>query len=163
MDRPASTQIILNTHDPLVIGNLRKQEVRLFHKTLDGKIKVEEPEIDPRGLGVEGILTSELFGLPTTIDEFTQKKLDQRNRLLVKQQQGDLTDVEQNVLRNLYSELEEMGFGNTFRDPLYQKFIIAYKTRLKTETKSGFTKEEIDKQNALAIEILEELSKEDNK
>ncbi len=163
VDRPASTQIILNTHDPLVIGNLTKQEVRLFQTTSDGKVKVEEPEIDPRGLGVEGILTSELFGLPTTIDEFTQQKLDERNQLLIKQQQGNLTDAEEAILRNLYSELEELGFGNTFRDPLYQKFIIAYKSRMKTEAKSSFTKEDIDKQNALAIEILEELSKEDDK
>lgn len=161
VDRPTSTQIILNTHDPLVIGNLTKEEVRLFRTASDGKIIVEEPEIDPRGLGVEGILTSEFFGLPTTIDEFTQRKLDERNELLVKQQEQELSDQEQERLRVLFEELKELGFGNTFRDPLYQKFIVAYKNRIKDQGKNSFTKEELDKQNTLAMEILEELSKEE--
>ena len=161
VDRPASTQIILNTHDPLVIGNLTKEEVRLFRTTSEGQIIVEEPEVDPRGLGVEGILTSEFFGLPTTIDEFTQGKLDERNELLVKQQEQELSGKEQERLRVLFEELEGLGFGNTFRDPLYQKFIVAYKNRIKEHGKNSFTKEELDKQNALAMEILEELSKEE--
>jgi len=161
VDRPASTQIILNTHDPLVIGNLTKKEVRLFKSTIEGHVIVEEPEIDPRGLGVEGILTSEFFGLPTTIDEFTQGKLDERNELLVKQHKQKLSEQEQERLRVLFEELEELGFGNTFRDPLYQKFIVAYKKRVKVQGKSSYTKEELDKQNALAMEILEELLKEE--
>ncbi len=161
VDRPASTQIILNTHDPLVIGNLTKEEVRLFRTTADGKIIVEEPEVDPRGLGVEGILTSEFFGLPTTIDDFTQEKLDRRNELLVKQQDTLLSEQELEELRVLFIELEDLGFGNTFRDPLYQKFIVAYKNRIKDQGKNSYTKAELDKQNALAMEILEELSKEE--
>lgn len=161
VDRPASTQIILNTHDPLVIGNLTKEEVRLFRTTSDGQIIVEEPEVDPRGLGVEGILTSEFFGLPTTIDDFTQGKLDKRNELLVKQQKQGLSEQEQESLRVLFAELEDLGFGHTFRDPTYQKFIVAYKNRIKDQGKNSFTKEELDKQNALAMEILEELSKEE--
>lgn len=163
VQRPKSTQIILNTHDPLVIGGLKKEEVRIFKTTADGKLNVESPEFDPRGLGVEGILTSELFGLPTTIDEYTQKILDTRNKLLVKQQKEELTEEEQTQLRNIFDELENLGFSNTFRDPLYQKFIVAYKQRVKEESKSRFTKEEIERQNKIALEILEELSKEETK
>jgi hypothetical protein len=128
VDRPASTQIILNTHDPLVIGSLRKEEVRLFQLDENGKTEVVEPEIDPRGLGVEGILTSELFGLPSTMDEITQSKLDQRNELLLKQQNHALSEQDQQILQNLYNELEELGFSNTFRDPLYQK--MSWKARI---------------------------------
>ena len=160
--RPASTQIILNTHDPLMIGSLKKEEVRIFKREKDGKVIVEEPEIDPRGLGVEGILTSELFGLPTTIDEVTQSKLDERNKLLVKQQKGILTEKELEKLRNLYNELDELGFSNTFRDPLYQKFIVAYKTRLKNASKTSYTKDDLINQNKIALEILEELMKEED-
>lgn len=157
-----STQIILNTHDPLVIGGLRKEEVRIFQTASEGKIDVLQPEFDPRGLGVDGILTSDLFGLPTTVDEFTQGRLDQRNILLVKQQQqGSLDETDQKKLQDLFEELENMGFAKTFRDPLYQKFIIAYKQRIKTEGKVRFTKEEIERQNEIAAEILEELSKEE--
>lgn len=161
VQRPKSTQIILNTHDPLVIGGLKKEEVRIFKTTTDGKLNVEPPEFDPRGLGVEGILTSELFGLPTTLDEPTKAILDERNNLLVKQQKQQLTDEEQIQLRNIFSELENLGFSNTFRDPLYQKFIVAYKQRIKDETKMSYTKEDIEKQNRIALEILEEISKEE--
>jgi len=160
--RPESTQIIINTHDPLVIGNLRKEEVRVFQHSENGKIVINQPEVDPRGLGVEGILTSELFGLPTTIDEHTKSKLDERNDLLIKQQQGQLTQEGQSRLREIFRELEELGFSNTFRDPLFQKFIVAYKSRLKQETKNSFTKEDIENQNRIALEILEELSQEES-
>lgn len=161
VQRPKSTQIILNTHDPLVIGGLKKEEVRIFMTAVDGKLNVVPPEFDPRGLGVEGVLTSELFGLPTTLDEPTKAVLDARNNLLVKQQAKQLTDEEQIQLRNIFSELEVLGFSNTFRDPLYQKFIVAYKQRIKDETKMNYTKEDIEKQNQIALEILEEISKEE--
>lgn len=159
--RPESTQIIINTHDPLVIGSLKKEEVRLFQTNQDGKLFVEQPDVDPRGLGVEGILTSELFGLPTTMDEFTQNKLEQRNNLLLKQQESGLDDTEQENLRTLFEDLENMGFSNTFRDPLYQKFIVAYKLRVKDSVKTGYSKEDIESQNKIAYEILDELSKEE--
>lgn len=161
VQRPKSTQIILNTHDPLVIGGLKKEEVRIFRTTKEGKLEVEQPEFDPRGLGVEGILTSELFGLPTTIDEYTQEMLNERNNLLVKQQKGQLNEEEQAKLRKIFDKLESLGFSNTFRDPLYQKFIVAYKQRIKDDTKTRFTKEDIEMQNKIALEILEELSKEE--
>lgn len=160
--RPESTQIIINTHDPLVIGSLRKEEVRIFRNDKEGKIYTEEPDIDPRGLGVDGILTSELFGLPTTLDEETLTKLDRRNELLLKQQKSDLTEAEENKLNSLYHELDQLGFSSTFRDPLYQKFIVAYKEKLKITSKQSYTKEEIDAQNSLALEILEEINKEED-
>ncbi|MBF0575987.1 hypothetical protein [Dysgonomonas sp. GY617] len=86
--RPDTTQIIIIYTDTLIIGNLKKEDVQLFRNTEDGKIKITQPDIDSRGLGIEGILTSELFGLPTTMDEYTQSILDQRNELLIIKQQG---------------------------------------------------------------------------
>lgn len=163
VNRPASTQIILNTHDPLVIGSLRKQEVRIFRTDNNSTIIAEEPEMDPRGLGVEGILTSELFGLPTTIDDVTQSKLDKRNEFLIKQQKNTLTDKELEELRELHEELDQLGFSNTFRDPLFQKFIVAYKERINISSKKSYSKDELDEQNKLALEILEELMKEEEK
>ena len=157
-----NTQIIINTHDPLVIGGLTKEQVRVFRTDKKGKVFSEEPDIDPRGLGVEGILTSELFGLPTILDEATQDKLDRRNDLLLKQQKSKLTADEQSSLNTLFVELDELGFSNTYRDPLYQKFIIAYKDKIKSSVKQSYTKEELDAQNKVALEILEELKKEDN-
>jgi len=68
-----TTQIIINTHDPLLIGSMVKSQVRIFNKkTNEGKKNERmfafEPDVDPKGLGVAGILTSELFGLPSILD-----------------------------------------------------------------------------------------------
>ncbi|KAF0201279.1 MAG: hypothetical protein FD170_2887 [Bacteroidetes bacterium] len=162
VNRPESTQIIINTHDPLVIGNLRKEEVRVF-KNENGKIIVEEPDVDPRGLGVEGILTSELFGLPTIIDSFTNSKFERRNELLLKQQQKELTDKDKQELNDLFNELDELGISKTFRDPMYQKFIVAFKEKNKIPTKDSYSKDELEEQNKLAFEILKEIEKEESK
>lgn len=160
VNRPESTQIIINTHDPLVIGNLKKEEVRIF-KNEDGRTVVEAPDIDPRGLGVEGILTSELFGLPTIIDSYTNLKLERRNELLVKQEKQRLNETERNELNSLFNDLEDLGISKTFRDPMYQRFIIAFKERNKIPNKENYTKEELKQQNDLALEILKDLEKED--
>jgi ABC-type multidrug transport system ATPase subunit len=162
VQRPDSTQIIINTHDPLVIGSLKKEEVRIF-RVEDGKTVVVQPDIDPRGLGVEGILTSELFGLPTTLDEITLARLERRNELFLKQQKKTLSEKEKLELNEIFTELEDLGFSSTFRDPLYQKFIIAFRKRYKNVNSTQFTKEDLDKQNKLALEILDEIEKEEQK
>ena len=109
-----STQIIINTHDPLVIGNLTKEEVRIFRKD-EGKIKTEIPEIDPRGLGVEGILTSELFGLPTTLDPYTMNLLDKKMEISTIERK--LTKEERTRLGEINKELEPFGLNFDKRFP----------------------------------------------
>jgi predicted ATP-binding protein involved in virulence len=156
-----TTQVILNTHDPLVIGSLDKNQVRIFKRDVEtGKILVEQPDVSPKGLGVAGILTSELFGLPTTLDAETQDKLNEKNQLAVKQALGKLTSSEVEYLRNLSNELNELGFSRTFRDPLYQRFIIALSQREEFKFRN-YTDEELKQQNEFALEILEELLTEE--
>ncbi|MFA6424722.1 MAG: AAA family ATPase [Phycisphaerae bacterium] len=155
-----TTQIIINTHDPLVIGSLTKEEVRVFRND-DGKVIAEQPDIDPRGLGVEGILTSDLFGLPTVLDDNTLSKLEKRNSLLVKQQEGKLTGKDKEELSQIYQELDELGFSQTFRDPLYQKFIIAFRKKTKGLNLNKYSKEDIAAQNKIAFEVLKEIEEEE--
>ena len=156
-----STQIIVNTHDPLVIGNLKKEEVRIFRNS-GGLTVAEQPDIDPMGLGVEGILTSELFGLPTTLDSCTLSKLERRNSLLLKQRNFKLSSKEKNELSTIYEELNSLWLSQTFRDPMYQKFIIAYKERNTLHNKMKYTKDELLAKDKLALEILNEIYEEGN-
>lgn len=159
-DEDDTTQVILNTHDPLVIGSMDKNQVRIFNRNDEtGQIKAEQPDISPKGLGVAGILTSELFGLPTTLDSETQEKLNEKNQLTVKQSTGKLTASEVEYLRNLSNELTELGFSRTFRDPLYQRFIIALSQREEFKFKN-YSDKELEQQNKVALEILDELLKE---
>jgi len=156
-----TTQVILNTHDPLVIGSMDKHQVRIFRRDIEtGKITAEQPNISPKGLGVAGILTSELFGLPTTLDSETQEKLNEKNQLAIKQASGKLTSSEIETLRNLSNELTELGFTQTFRDPLYQKFVMALSQKEEFKFKN-YTNEELKRQNEIALEILDELLREE--
>jgi hypothetical protein len=123
-----ATQIILNTHDPLVIGSLVKEQVRIFTND-NGIITAVEPDVDPKGLGVAGILMSELFGLETTLDEETNNELDEKRRLQILFKENKLNDEQKVRLIELENKLEKFGFTKYQRDPLNQKFIDAFMRR----------------------------------
>lgn len=155
-----ATQIIINTHDPLVIGSLVKEQVRMF-KDNNGQITALPPDIDPRGLGVAGILTSELFGLKSTLDEDTLNILNRRNQLITKQETDGLNQNETFELNGIFNYLNNLGINTTDRDPLYEKFIAAISNRseFKSEKVSA---EDIKVQNEIAMKILNELIEEEN-
>lgn len=143
-EEDSTTQIIINTHDPLVIGSMLKSQVRLFGKEIP-KTKIEynkstgdrfeelkaqaqneaiEPNVDPQGLGVSGILRSDLFGLKTIVDRETNRLLDERNRLMYRQAKGEMQEKELIRLEELFEILSNKGFNQTFRDPMFNDYII---------------------------------------
>ncbi|MDT3404260.1 AAA family ATPase [Mucilaginibacter terrae] len=132
-DKDESSQIIMTTHDPLVIGGLSKEEIRVFYSkseiSEDGKekqtIKTMEPYFDPKGLGVAGILTSEFFNLPTSMDEESFKDLTRKRELEVLNRDSELSPETEAELQVLTNKLSRIGFDKTQRDPLYDKFIHA--------------------------------------
>ncbi|KGL61244.1 AAA family ATPase [Polaribacter sp. Hel1_33_49] len=164
-----SSQILMTTHDPLVIGGLTKEQIRIFQavKKIDKEakeyqhIEAFEPDFDPKGLGVAGILTSEFFNLPSTLDEETQNELNEYRSLEVKEKRGDLSEKEKTLLTKYTKYFEELGFNKYTRDPLYAKFIE--RTANLSEFKSiPKTKEAQQKQDDLTVSILEDLLKEDS-
>ncbi|MBF4491487.1 AAA family ATPase [Flavobacterium sp. MR2016-29] len=158
--RDETTQILISTHDPLVIGGLVKEQIRIFRSDKNGKVTAETPNIDPIGLGVAGILTSELFGLSTTLDKPTQELLDERNNLIYKESIGELSEDDKARLRELFIEINSLGFTYTFKDPLYSKF-LANVSNLNEFKIKKLTQEDIQKQNKSALNILEKLFKKE--
>lgn len=156
-----TSHIIINTHDPLVIGGLVKEQIRIFKKNhKDGSTVIEKPDIDPKGLGVAGILTSEFFGLPTTLDRETQEKLEERNRLAAKERLGEkLTKEEKEKLKKYTYELELLGFGWQFRDRTYQKVLEELYKKEKEINKNVYELED-EEFDELITEILKELEEE---
>ncbi|TKC04864.1 AAA family ATPase [Pedobacter frigoris] len=154
------TQIILTTHDPLVIGSLERNQIRVFSSDKNGKTSVDIPDVDPIGLGVAGILTSELFGLPSILDQPTLDKLNQKRILQVKMKDSGLSDDEMITLKKLEEQLEELGFSRYQRDPLYQKFIEAT-IRNPELRKPPIDKIGREKQNKIMAELLAEILKEE--
>jgi predicted ATPase len=163
-----TSQIIMTTHDPLVIGGLTKEELRIFYnekaKDEEGKdiriVKTMTPDFDPKGLGVAGILTSEFFKLPSTLDEDTLEVLVRRNELISKQDKGELNERETSELNKIFHYLNSLGINTTDRDPLYQKFIVAISQRDEFK-KDEYSPQDLKKQNEIALQILEELLNEE--
>ena len=154
-----TSHIIICTHDPLLIGGLVRSQVQIFEKDeINGKIKATPPEHDPRGMGVPALLTSELFGLSTTLDMETQKKLDRKRELYLKSKR---TPDENEEMRKLADELGSLDFTSTIRDPLYNKFVRAVMSREEFK-KPLLTPEERRKQEQIAQEIINEILDEEN-
>lgn len=156
-----TSHIITCTHDPLLIGGLQRSQVQIFVKDeKSGKITAHYPEYDPRGMGVAALLTSELFGLSTTLDIETQKKLDRKRDLYLKSLESDITNEENDEMRLLSDELGSLDFTMTVRDPLYDKFVKAMRSRDEFK-KPELTSEERKKQDQIAQEIINEILQEE--
>lgn len=86
--RAEKGQLIVATHNPLMIGSLRKNQVRILEvvKTDDGMLQADarEPDEDPFAMGVDGLLTSEIYGLPSVLPKEATDKIDERNLLFAK-------------------------------------------------------------------------------
>lgn len=81
--RNSNCHVILTSHDPLTIAGLEQSQVQVLFRDKDGDIRAEKPSVDPRGLGVSGVLR-QVFGLATTLDYETQAIVEQRNSLLAR-------------------------------------------------------------------------------
>ena len=125
-DQPTS-QVIMCTHNPLVISSLKREEVRIMQRNnADGRVYVEIPRESPRGMGFSGILTSELFGLRSALDLPTQELLDEQQDLVIK---DDLTDSERERLGELTDYLDALGFSTAEDDPAYAAFLKKFNAR----------------------------------
>lgn len=147
------SQIIITTHDPMMIGSLRREQVHILRR--DGnRTVVDVPDEDPQGMGVTGLLKSDLFGLSSTLDTETERRLFRRNALYAMDHRTALEDEE---LRRLSAELADLGFSQAdFKDPFYAMFVrkMAKHTRFH---KPSLTPQEQAEQDAIADQIIDEI------
>jgi predicted ATPase len=154
--RSEKGQLIVATHNPLMIGSLRRNQVRVL-STEGQAITAREPECDPLGIGVEGLLKSELYGLRSTLAPEVLKQLDRHYLLLGKAQP---TDAEQEELMRLAVELNALGVARTHPNPYFETFAGALARRTPHD-ETAFSKEEIQAQVQIADEVLSEVIKEE--
>ena len=149
------SHIIIATHDPLMIASLRREQVLVLERDSGtSKIVASHPEIDPRGMGVSGILKSSMFGLRTTLDLPTQAKLDERFELAAK---PNLNATEAARLKQLSEELADSGFAQDFRDDNYQRYASAV-AKVRAAGRTVLTHDEIDAIETEAIAAVNKLS-----
>jgi hypothetical protein len=122
------------------------------------KTVVDIPDKHPEGMGITGLLKSELFGLSSTLDTETERRLFRRNELFVKQPRTAEEDAE---LTRLSTELADLGFSTAdFRDPDYALFVRKMAQHRKFR-KPTLSPEEQAEQNKVADEIIEEILREE--
>lgn len=119
---PPNSQIIMTTHSPLTFAGMDKNEVVVMERNIEGRIFADHPTSPPKGMGFAAILTSDFFGLRSTLDKDTLKKIDTKRELALK---PDRTDTDRKKLDELNIELGRLDFSHTVRDPLYDEFIRA--------------------------------------
>lgn len=151
--------IVMSTHDPLVFAGLERTQVRIFRRNTNGNVVIEVPDQDPRGMGVAAILTSDLFRLRSSLDPQTQADLDRLRLLSMK---DALTPQEETDLRELHARLNNLGFAQTIRDPLYELFLRAWAEREDPAWSKAvqLTPEQRRARSELAAQIVDELRPE---
>lgn len=110
-------------------------------------------------MGVTGLLKSELFGLSSTLDIETERRLFRRNELFVTSPRTAEEDAE---LGRLSTELADLGFSTAdFRDPDYALFVrkMAQHRRFR---KPVLTSQEQAEQDAIADSIIDEILHEED-
>jgi predicted ATPase len=154
-----SCHILMTTHDPLVFAGLHRPQVQIFTRDSSGRVQVAIPEEDPQGMGVNAILTSDLFRLRSTLDEPTQADLDRVRLLSMREPSG----AEAEELRAISGRLHGKGLMAGTRDPLYTLFARAWTQRENPAWRdmTAFTTDELAARERLAAEIVAELAAEE--
>lgn len=118
-----NSHILLTTHNPLAIAELEKEQVQiLYRENSSGKVLSENPAVDPRGMGYAGIVTSDMFGLGSSLDKYTNKELLELHYLATK---DNPTEEELKRLSELRDNLADLDFNFASRDRLEQEYVRA--------------------------------------
>ncbi len=129
-----STQAIIATHDPLVINGVDKKFIHIFSHMPNGngenvryRTKVDDPIEETKGMGIDGLLQSEYYGLNTSYDKATSDLYEERLQLYIKLINQEISETEKERLRKLTRELGAMPFSYNTIDFLYDDFIKEFR------------------------------------
>jgi predicted ATPase len=123
-----SSHIVLNTHNPLAVADLAREQVQILYRdTEDLSISAHLPEFDPRGMGYSGIVTSDMFGLASQLDKRTQRRLEIYRTLASIPERNACQELRFQVVSRW---LDDDRFNLMQRDDDYQRYLILRRKRL---------------------------------
>ncbi|HFJ9483847.1 hypothetical protein CN439_25020 [Bacillus cereus] len=119
-----NVQFITTSHDPLCLRGLKKGEIMVLERGKDG-VHVHSDELpSPEGLRTDQLLTSEFFGLHSTIDTDTEELFTEYYALLAKRERSDF---ENNRVEEIQKKLKKLNYlGTDRREQLMYKAIDEY-------------------------------------
>ena len=158
-----NAQAIIATHDPLVINGVPKEFIRIFtqNKELESSTgffvtRVITPVEDTEGMGIDGLLQSEYYGLQTSYDQKSHKKFLRRQELYLKLIGESATDEEKAELREITKDLGLLPLSYNSIDFLYDDFLNVYK-RCNLYSKEYLTYDQVLERREKIKEIIEAL------
>lgn len=157
-----NSQLLIASHNPLMIASLRKEQVRLLEKVDaddDYKITANQPEEDPIGMGVDGLLQSEIYGMRTVLAPEIIDKIDARQKLLAMHRQ---TSKVKKDIENLSDELAELGISLSHPNPYFDRFAKAL-SRNELFHKPKLDKSEIKSLEDFTDDLLKNIISEEDK
>lgn len=118
-------QFIVSTHEPLCLRGLHENEVVRVRKTSEHGVMLDEIERSPSDYRVDQLLTSEFFGLDTTIDPDLERRFQAYYQLLAipEDQRDDSQQAELQKLRFQLRSESNPVLGHTRRDQLVYEAI----------------------------------------
>jgi predicted ATPase len=122
-DERDNSHILLTTHNPLAIAELVREQVQILQlsrETESSRIVAVHPELDPRGLGYAAIVTSDMFGIASTLDQPTHLLLERQRAYAGKEH---LTTEELSALSDINTKLERLGFRFFHPDEEYSRYL----------------------------------------
>jgi predicted ATPase len=162
VNKHETTQIIFCTHDPLVIGGLKKNQVQIFKRDKNtGKTKIKRPSISPREMSVAKILTSELFGIPSLMSKPFEDLLNEKRFLQAKLTRGDLSETDRVKFQRLKEYFDSVGFDEETIDSRYNRF-LSLTSELEVFSNRKYSEEEEVELDRIAKEVLKEIMDDDN-
>lgn len=115
-----TSHVIMVTHNPLAIAELQREQLQIMWRDSNFDVYADMPDEDPRGMGYSGILTSDLFGFGSTLDEYSTNLLRERREIL---ENDDLDDKDRKRLQDLNQEIESLGFSSANWDSDYGEYL----------------------------------------
>lgn len=118
-----TSHILLTTHNPLAVAELDREQVQILRmKKQDGQRQIVAcyPELAPRGMGYAAIVTSDMFGIASSLDQPTQELLEAQRAFAAKER---LTSDEQRQLDGINVQLDRLGFRFFHPDDEYSRYL----------------------------------------
>lgn len=118
-----TSHILLTTHNPLAVAELDREQVQILRMTKQDEqrqIVACYPEMAPRGMGYAAIVTSDMFGIASSLDQPTQELLEAQRAFAAKER---LTSDEQGELDSINAQLDRLGFRFFHPDDEYSRYL----------------------------------------
>lgn len=150
-----NVQFLVTTHDPLCLKGIEEGETFVL-KSNDGELEVLNDLPNPSEFRADQLLTSEFFGLYSTVDPEMEASFNEYYNLLYKPIET-LTVQERDRLEELKQELRDKNhLGNTLREELLYVAIDEIIAKHK-KSKEVFSRTEVVKEvKEKAIELIDE-------